>query len=108
EKLLCKSLLDALAEIPGITIYGPKNANLQTATVSINMDGYSPAELGLALYEEFGILCRAGLHCAPAAHRTLGTFPTGSVRISMGVFHQREDVEYLVNALEKLSEEKKP
>jgi cysteine desulfurase family protein len=107
EKQLCKFLLDALAEIPGITIYGPKNAYLQTATVSINMDGYSPAELGLALDEEFGILCRVGLHCAPAAHRTLGTFPTGSVRISMGVFHQQEDVEYLVNALQELSKGKK-
>lgn len=107
EEILSAYLLQGLQEIPGLTIFGPKNASQQTATVAINMEGYSPAELGLTLDDEFGILCRVGLHCAPAAHRSLGTFPTGSVRISMGVFHQQQDVEYLLGVLRKISREKK-
>lgn len=107
EMQLCAFLLAGLNEIPGITIYGPGDAEQQTATVAINLEGYSPAEMGLALDEEFGILCRVGLHCAPAAHRTLGTFPIGSVRISLGAFHRKTDVEYLLGALQKLSRGKK-
>lgn len=108
EEYLCKTMLQGLKEIPGISIYGPKDASQQTATVSINLEGYSPAELGLTLDEEYGILCRVGLHCAPAAHRTLGTFPTGSVRISLGAFHHKNDVDTVLQALQKLSQERKP
>ncbi len=108
EKQLCELLLRKLGEMSEITIYGPRNADFQTATIAINLEGFSPAELGFFLDEEFGILCRVGLHCAPAAHRTLGTFPEGSVRISVGAFHQQENVVYLVNALKELSRRLKP
>ncbi len=108
DEYFCEIMLQGLKEIPGISIYGPDDASQQTATVAINMEGYSPAELGLTLDEEYGILCRVGLHCAPAAHRTLGTFPTGSVRISLGAFHQESNIEYLLEALQKISQERRP
>jgi cysteine desulfurase family protein len=108
EEHHCEIMLQGLKEIPGISIYGPDDASQQTATVAINMEGYSPAELGLTLDEEYGILCRVGLHCAPAAHRTLGTFPSGSVRISLGAFHQESNIEYLLKALQKISQERRP
>ena len=107
EEELCELLLAGIEEIPDITIYGPKNARMQTATIAINLEGYSPAELGLILDEEYSVLCRVGLHCAPTAHRTLGTFPTGSVRISLGVFHRKADIEYLLQALQKVSRGRK-
>ena len=69
-----------------MTVYGTLDAELQTATVSFNIDGMAPSEVGLRLDDEYGIMCRVGLHCAPAAHRTLGTFPAGTVRFGLGAF----------------------
>ena len=62
-----------------------------------------PSEVGLRLDEEFGILCRVGLHCAPAAHKTLGTFPTGTVRFSLGAFNTAEEVDRALEAVERLA-----
>ena len=58
-----------------MTVYGGLDAEQQTATVSFNIAGLEPSEVGLRLDDEYDIMCRVGLHCAPAAHRTLGTFP---------------------------------
>jgi cysteine desulfurase/selenocysteine lyase len=59
------------------------DAERQTATVSFNIAGMEPSEVGLRLDEEYGIMCRVGLHCAPAAHKTIGTFPSrhGPLRV---------------------------
>ena len=67
--------------------------------VSFTIAGLDPAEIGLRLDEEFGIAARVGLHCAPAAHRTMGTFPTGTVRFSLGAFTTADDVDYAVRAV---------
>jgi selenocysteine lyase/cysteine desulfurase len=64
-----------------------------------------PCDVGLALEQRFGILTRVGLHCAPAAHRALGTFPTGTVRLSVGWFTTREDVDYTAEAVAALAAE---
>ena len=93
EEHLCALLLEGLAQIPGVNVYGTGQASRQTAMVAFNMAGMPPSEAGLRLDEEFGILCRVGLHCAPAAHRTLGTFPDGSVRFGLGAFNTEEDVD---------------
>jgi selenocysteine lyase/cysteine desulfurase len=63
----------------------------------------SPAEVALALDEEFNIMSRPGLQCAPAAHHTTGTFPGGTVRLSPGYFLEKEDVEKCIVALEALA-----
>ena len=71
----------------------------QTATVSFNIARLEPSEVGLRLDDEYGILCRVGLHCAPAAHRTLGTFPGGTVRFGLGVFNTAEEVAAALDAV---------
>jgi cysteine desulfurase/selenocysteine lyase len=55
------------------------------------------------LEREFSILCRPGLHCAPAAHRTLGTFPDGTIRFSLGAFNTEDEVNSVINAVSKIS-----
>ncbi|MBC7223745.1 MAG: aminotransferase class V-fold PLP-dependent enzyme [Anaerolineae bacterium] len=103
EQALTARLLDGLAGIPGVTVYGPLDASLQTGTVSFNVDGLEPSEVGWMLDEEHGILCRVGLHCAPAAHRTLGTFPRGTVRFALGPFHTAEDADAAVDAVRAIA-----
>jgi cysteine desulfurase family protein len=105
EAALTRQLLDGLKSIPGVTIYGGRDAARQTATVSFNINGKEPSEVGLRLDEEHGILCRVGLHCAPAAHRTMETFPTGTVRFSLGAFNTAADVQSAVEAVRRLAGE---
>jgi selenocysteine lyase/cysteine desulfurase len=71
--------------------------------VSFNLASLGPAEVAFILDDLYDILVRAGLHCAPQAHRTLGTFPAGTVRASLGYFNTPEDVEALVKALREIS-----
>jgi len=92
-------LLERLLAIDGITVYGPLDANLQTATLAFNIRGMSPSQTGQTLDERYGILCRVGLHCAPRAHDTVGTFPDGCVRFSPGVFTTSEDVTAAADAV---------
>lgn len=106
EETLTRQLLAGLAEIPGVCIYGPCDARLQTATVSFNIEGILPSEVGLRLDDEFGVLCRVGLHCAPAAHRTMGTFPIGAVRFGLGAFNTVSEVERALSAVRKIATER--
>ena len=99
EIALCKLLLEGLINIPGVEVYGTQDAARQTATVGFNILGKEPSTVGLMLDEEFNILCRVGLHCAPAAHRTLGTFPVGCVRFGLGVFNIPEEIHQAVAAV---------
>lgn len=105
EVELAQRLINGLGEIPGVTVYGGLDANLQTATVSFNIADMEPSEVGLRLDEEYGILCRVGLHCAPAAHKTIGTFPAGTVRFGLGAFNTLEEVDAAVAAVESLAQE---
>ncbi|MBN2550739.1 MAG: aminotransferase class V-fold PLP-dependent enzyme [Anaerolineales bacterium] len=102
---LCGLLLDGLTQIPGVMIYGPQEASKQTATIGLNIRGMEPSTVGLRLDEEYEILCRVGLHCAPAAHRTLGTYPVGCVRFGLGAFNTEADIHKLVNAIGELAQE---
>jgi len=103
EVELTRRLLDGLREIPGVTVYGPDDAHLRTAVVSFNIAGMEPSEVGMRLDEEYGIMCRVGLHCAPAAHRTIGTFPAGTVRFALGAFTTREEVDAALWAVARLA-----
>jgi len=104
EKKLTKRLLQGLQEIRGVTVYGPKDAQKQLSTVSFNFQGAAPSEVGLRLDEEYGILCRVGLHCSPAAHRTIGTFPQGTVRFSLSYFNRPEEVEFALQVVSQLAQ----
>ena len=105
EEALCAELLAALGEIEGVELYGPRDASKQTATVAFNIRGMEPSTVGLRLDEEFDILCRIGLHCAPSAHNSLGSFPDGSVRFGLGAFNSLEDVRFAVDAVRQLAKE---
>jgi selenocysteine lyase/cysteine desulfurase len=105
EIQLTQQLLDGLQSIPGVTVYGGLDAASQTATVSFNLEGMAPSEVGLRLDEEYGILCRVGLHCAPAAHKTMGTFPHGTVRFGLGVFNTPEEIDIGIEAVRSLARE---
>jgi cysteine desulfurase/selenocysteine lyase len=103
EVELTSRLVDGLRGIAGVTIYGPRDPALQTATVSFSVDGLEPSEVGLHLDDEYGILCRVGLHCAPAAHRTLGTFPQGTVRFGLGIFNTLEEIDTALGAVREVA-----
>jgi cysteine desulfurase family protein len=103
EVELTQRLIDGLTDIPGVTVYGGLDATHQTATVSFNIAGMEPSEVGLLLDEEYGILCRVGLHCAPAAHKIIGTFPTGTVRFGLGAFNTQGEVDAAVAAVGQLA-----
>ena len=105
EAELAQRLINGLGEIPAVTVYGGLDANRQTATISFNISRIAPSEVGLHLDEEYGILCRVGLHCAPAAHKTIGTFPTGTVRFGLGAFSTLNEVEAAAAAVESLAQE---
>jgi len=73
--------------------------------VSFNVAGMLPSDVGLRLDEEHEIMCRVGLHCAPAAHETLGTFPRGTVRFSLGALNTAGEVNIALDAVDKLARE---
>ena len=104
---LAQQLINGLQQIPGVILFGGQDASRQAATVSFNIASLEPSTVGQRLDAEYGILCRVGLHCAPAAHRTLGTFPAGTVRFGMGAFNTVEEVHQALRAVEHLAGEVK-
>jgi cysteine desulfurase / selenocysteine lyase len=102
DRLLSQLLVQGLSAIPHVTVHGPFDPNRRVATVSFTVANRHVSEVGGLLDERFGILCRVGLHCAPAAHRTLGTFPQGTVRFAAGPSIQPEQVRRAVTAVEQI------
>jgi len=107
EMALTAQLVSGLEDVEGITLYGPHKPEKQTATAAFNIEGLEPSAAGQMLDERFEILCRVGLHCAPAAHRTLGSFPDGSVRFGMGAFTTPKEVDAALQAVSAVSEERR-
>jgi len=103
ENSLTKKLIEGLKEIPHLELYGPENQKDRIATLSFNLGRLSPSDVALRLEKEFGIFCRPGLHCAPAAHRTIGTFPEGAVRFGLSVFNTEADIEVAIRAVSQIS-----
>ncbi len=105
--LLRERLVAGLAPIQGVTILGPTadlSAALPTVGVlSMTVDGYDPQEVAAMLDSAYGIEVRSGLHCAPEIHRSLGTFPTGTVRFSVGSFSTEQDIDIAIQAVTEIS-----
>jgi Selenocysteine lyase len=99
EQALTEMLRDGLKEIKGVKLYGPLDVKRQTAVLSFNIGDMDCGEVSYLLDNDFGIVTRAGLHCAPLAHSTLGTLEAGSCRLSPGFFNTREDAEQVVKAV---------
>ena len=102
EEELKEQLIEGLRNIRGVHVYGPKDMARSIANVSFTMESTSPSEVTLALDEFYGIMSRPGLHCAPSAHRTIGTFPGGTVRFSLGYFNTSDQVSYALQAVSDL------
>ena len=103
EVRLTRQFIDGMRGIPDMTLYGPPDALQRTAVVSFNVRGISPSDLAFELDEQFAILSRPGLHCAPAAHRTIGTFPQGTVRFSFGFYTTEDEIKRGVEAVARLT-----
>ena len=103
DRALCAQFLAGLQDIPGVTLLGPDTAEGRVAVFSLDFPGQDNAAAAARLEEEFGILTRCGLHCAPNAHRTLGTFPRGTVRLSFGWFNTAEDADAALRAVRAVS-----
>ena len=103
EMILTKSLLDGLNTVPGLRRYGPASERERLGLVSFNIEGLNPNEVALTLDNDYGIMVRSGLHCAPQAHRLLGTENTGALRVTIGYFNKKEDIERLIDALGRIA-----
>jgi len=127
DESLTAALLKALYDVPGLTIYGPLKAEEQTSTLAVTFDTILPTgtehvfsgcgsinlgwleegvplgEAGNLLNHEYDIFVRVGLHCAPLAHQTLGTYPEGTVRLSMGYFNILEEIEIAAKAIREIA-----
>lgn len=99
---LARRLIDGLRATHGVRVYGGLDAARQTGTVAFNVRNLEPSEVGLRLDDEFQIMCRVGLHCAPAAHKTLGTFPAGTVRFGLGAFNTSDEVDAALVAVKRI------
>jgi len=103
ERTLMQRLLDGLknaTRFQGLSLIGPETITNRIGVFSFTHESLHPADLAAILETEFGILSRAGIHCAPRAHTTLGTIDNGgSTRISLGPFNTTEDIDALLAAL---------
>ena len=99
ERELLTQLLEGLRSIPTVNLCGPRESRRHGGALSFTLAGIDPATLGYRLDMEFGISVRVGLHCAPEAHRTIGTFPGGTVRVSPGWFNTSAEIASLLSAI---------
>jgi cysteine desulfurase family protein len=107
EMDLTARMIEGLSAIDGVVIYGPRDPEKQVANVAFNIAGREPSEVGNLLDREHNIAVRVGLHCSPAAHETLGTFPRGTVRASAGYLNTQDDIDALIEAVRQIASGKK-
>ena len=102
EKELTKYALEKLETVKDIEIYGPKDCEKMLSVISFNIKDKRPEDVGSILDQKYDIMLRAGLHCAPTAHSVIGTKERGALRIGLGYFNEKEDIDKLVEALNNL------
>lgn len=102
ELALTQAFLEGLQSIDVVNIIGKQDIQDRTAVVSITIDSMDPASIAYELESTYHIMTRVGLHCAPRAHQTLGTYPEGTVRFSFGYANTHEDVESTLSALHRI------
>lgn len=102
EQYLTQEFINGLLNIDSIELYGDTDAGKRTSAISINSSKISNSEFSFILDNEFGIVTRSGLHCAPLAHKTIGTFPQGTIRFSFGYFNDVKEVNYALNAINSI------
>ncbi|MBC7222839.1 MAG: aminotransferase class V-fold PLP-dependent enzyme [Anaerolineae bacterium] len=103
EMALVQALREGLREVPGLRLYGPEEPEHSAGAVSFTLPGLEPAEVAAILDATFDVAVRPGLHCSPDAHRTLGTFPLGTVRLSVGPFNTLDEVHEAVACVAQIA-----
>ena len=99
EISLSRMIWDELKQNLKIRLYGPEQAEDRTSPISFNITGLNPSAVASILDTAYDIAVRAGLHCAALAHRTLGTLPEGTVRVSPGFFNTEKEIEFFLEAV---------
>jgi cysteine desulfurase/selenocysteine lyase len=102
ELILVTRLIEGLMLINGVKVINMNLAKPRGPVVSFTVDGVDPSFIGFTLDKDFDIAVRVGLHCAPLAHRTIGTYPEGTVRVSPGIFNTREDIDCFLAAMNEI------
>ena len=104
EMALTRRFLEGVAQIPGAVVCGPQGLENRVGVISLDFPGQDNAEVAYRLETDHGILTRCGLHCAPSAHKSLDTFPRGTVRFSLGFASTEEDVDIALAAIRAVCE----
>ena len=102
ELELTERFLSGALDIPCLRVVGRQDIAGRAGVVSVVPENADPALVADALGREYGIMVRVGLHCAPNAHKTLGTFPTGTIRFSFGRWNTPQQVDTALSALREL------
>jgi cysteine desulfurase family protein len=102
EMQLIDRLWRRLDEMPGHQVFGHRDLTRRVSTISFRSESLPAAEIGGILDQAFEVAVRPGLHCAPYIHRSLGTFPEGTVRVSPGPFNTGDDIDHLAHALAEI------
>lgn len=102
EKKLTKYALQRLETVKDIEIYGPKDCEKILSVISFNIKNKRPEDISTILDQKYDIMLRSGLHCAPTAHSIINTKDRGSLRIGIGYFNTKDDIDKLVEALNNL------
>ena len=103
EKMeITKYFLDQVKEIDGVKVAGKKTVEGRLGVVSIDFEGLDNSIVSFYLSSKYKIMTRVGMHCAPRAHKTLKTFPQGTVRFSFSHFNTKEEVDICINAIKTI------
>lgn len=99
---ITKYFLDQVKEIEGVRIAGKKTVEGRLGVVSIDFKGFDNSIVSFYLSNKYNIMTRVGMHCAPRAHKTLKTFPQGTVRFSFSHFNTKEEVDICIDAIKTI------
>ncbi|MGF7186278.1 cysteine desulfurase family protein [Desulfitispora alkaliphila] len=105
DQQITQYFIDEILKYPELELYGPREAIEKTGVISVNLKGVVCSEVGTILDRFFNIMTRTGLHCAPTAHKTIGTFSQGgTIRFGLGYFNTEKEVKKTIDALEEIIE----
>ena len=105
EEELTRRFVSQIKSIPGVKLYGNYEQFPRAPILSLNILDYDSGEIADALAQDYGIMTRAGAHCAPLMHEALGTKSQGAVRFSFSYFNTEEEIDQAANAIRELAEE---
>ena len=103
EMLLTNRFISQLKDIKELEIIGKKSMDSRLAVISLDFLTEDNGLVASTLDSKYGIMTRSGLHCAPLAHKTIGTFPNGTVRLSIGYFNTVEEIKYTLDCLNEIN-----